>query len=131
MQLPQISGMIIHGDKVGRTIGFPTANFDTKDFPAEVALGVYVVRSMIDKKPFFGLAYFGPRYVHGQQQNSFEVFYYDFDGDLYDKELKAELLAYVRPPLKLENLDEVKTQLEKDKAAAAKILSLLPIFISI
>ncbi|MBU1885939.1 riboflavin kinase, partial [Patescibacteria group bacterium] len=102
-------------------IGFPTANLDR--IPRESALmpGVYVGTcniyqdDRIKNQELKCLVYFGPRYVFGQKQNSFEVYLYNFDQSIYDLILEVTLTKFIRAPKKTASLIELKEQLEKDK----------------
>ncbi len=117
-----ITGTVISGDQIGRTIGFPTANLKTSDISADLEPGVYYaeceLREIGEVKP--GLAYFGPRLIFGELTNSFEIYLYDFDRDVYGQELAVTLLAFMRPPLQIDSLPELKAQLEHDKQAGLK-----------
>lgn len=120
-----ISGTVIHGEKVGRTIGFPTANLDVKLTEADVKPGVYLAQVTTDSDQsttYQGLAYFGPRYIFGELTNSFEVYLYDFSGDLYDQTLTVTLTNYLREPMNLNTIEKLQTQLEADKAEGLKLL---------
>jgi riboflavin kinase / FMN adenylyltransferase len=117
----KFTGKIIPGEKVGRKIGFPTANLDR--MPRESALkpGVYVGTCDIfqnDQKKnseLKCLVYFGPRYVSGQKQNSFEVYIYNFNQNIYELTIEVNLVKHLRDPLKTTDLTELKAQLEQDK----------------
>lgn len=120
-----VTGKVIHGEKVGRTIGFPTANLDTKLTEAELKPGVYLAQVFTNNDQsttYHGLAYFGPRYIFGELTNSFEVYLYDFTGDLYDQILTVILIDYLREPLNLNTIEKLQTQLETDKAEGLKLL---------
>ncbi len=81
------SGKIVHGERVGRTIGFPTANFDHVPNEEDLDNGVHVGFCRINKQKYYCLSYFGPRFLFGEVKNRFEVYIYDFTGQLYDKTL--------------------------------------------
>lgn len=115
--------LVTHGEKVGRTIGFPTANLATSPQPEELEVGVYLGRCWVNPEVVYDcLAYFGPRYIFGEHKNSFEVFIYDFAADIYHQTLSVTLTNYIRPPLDLDTIDKLKTQLEKDKQSGLKLL---------
>lgn len=117
------SGTVIHGEKVGRTIGFPTANIAQSPDPETIAPGVYFGKCQViddqksDENPPFHdcLVYFGPRYIFGEEVNSFEVFIYDFSQDLYGKTLMVLLSHYQRQPLKITSIEQLQQTLEHDK----------------
>lgn len=118
------SGTVIDGEKVGRTIGFPTANLDTAPQTTELPLGVYLGTCHIqaESNTFNCLAYFGPRYILGEQKNNFEVYIYDFNQSIYGKELHVELTHFLRAPLELTTIESLEQQLEKDKQTGLKLL---------
>lgn len=113
---------VIHGHKQGRTIGFPTANLDHVPTQDEIAPGVYLCTMKIAEKAHFGLAYFGPRYVAGEEHNVFEVFLYDFDTDIYDAQVSVTLTNFIRAPEAYTTMEELKTALENDKMVGRAIL---------
>ena len=114
-----MTGTIIKGNQLGRTIGFPTANIR---IPEEYKLipknGVYVVKSIINQKTVFGMMNIGFNPTVSGENLSLEIHYFDFDFDLYDTEVAVSLLKYIRPEQKFESLDLLKAQLAKDKNEA-------------
>ena len=123
----QFQSVVIHGEELGRTIGFPTANFADLPNENELALGVHFGECEIDpqtpqSKTFFCISYFGPRFVVGQVKNVFEVYLYDFEGEIYGKKVKVTLSDFIREPIKLSTLEKLKKQLEKDKEEGKQIL---------
>jgi riboflavin kinase/FMN adenylyltransferase len=121
-----VEARVEHGDKRGRTIGFPTANMRL-DHTLKPAYGVYAVRATIieDDKPagtFDGVANFGIRPMFEIDVPLLETYLFDFDGDLYGKHLAVELVAYLRPEAKLAGLDALKAQIAVDSAAARAAL---------
>ena len=108
------SGFIIKGEKVGRTINFPTANLKlakTLDF---LKPGVYVARVRLNKKAYLGLAYYGPRYIFGEKVNNFEVYIFNFNQNIYGQKLQANLTHFIRSPKKVKNLKALQSLLEND-----------------
>jgi riboflavin kinase/FMN adenylyltransferase len=121
-----IEGRVEHGDKRGRTIGFPTANMRL-DHTLRPAYGVYAVRATVleDDKPvatYDGVANFGIRPMFETQTPLLETFLFDFDGDLYGKHLAVALVAYLRPEAKLDGLEALKAQIAADSVAARAAL---------
>ncbi|MCX6816780.1 MAG: isopentenyl-diphosphate delta-isomerase [Candidatus Beckwithbacteria bacterium] len=109
----QVSGTVISGEKIGRKIGFPTANLNLKQSP-KIIPGVYVAVCRLAKKSFLGLAYYGPRYIFGHKQNSFEVYLFNFRQQIYEKMIQVKLLKFLRPPKPVKKLIELKKLLEAD-----------------
>jgi riboflavin kinase/FMN adenylyltransferase len=125
-----IRGVVAHGDKRGRTIGFPTANVPLGRH-LEPARGVYAVTVRLPDgsvKP--GAANIGRRpTVNTGTESRLEVNVFDFSGDLYDQELAVALHAYLRPEQKFSGLDELKARIAADASHARRILDrMLPGF---
>ncbi|GBF57781.1 riboflavin biosynthesis protein RibF [Candidatus Phycosocius bacilliformis] len=122
----RVEGMVIHGEKRGRTIGFPTANFHLEDQLAP-RFGVYAVRVNVlgDPKWYSGVANFGRTPTTGLRQPLFEVNLFDFEGDLYGKRLEVGLHAFLRPEMKFPSLDDLVSQIGRDADEAAQILSVV------
>lgn len=111
-----IKGKVIHGDKIGRILGFPTANIEISN-PHKLipASGVYAVKIKIEHQFYKGALSIGYREtVFDNSKLTIEVFILDFEGDLYNKELDMIFVDYLRPQIKYENWDLLKVQIEKD-----------------
>ncbi|MDH6354131.1 riboflavin kinase/FMN adenylyltransferase [Dysgonomonas sp. PH5-45] len=119
-----ISGKIVEGFKVGRTIGFPTANIQVwENFKVIPAFGVYAVYVHIEGQKYGGMLYIGKRPTLQNGDNiSLEVNIFDFDQDIYNKTLTVEFIEFVRPDEKFANIDELKAQITNDKHTAQSIL---------
>lgn len=119
-----ISGQIVEGFKVGRTIGFPTANIKIwEDFKVVPALGVYAVHVNIGAEKYKGMLYIGNRpTLHDGGGISLEVNIFDFDDDLYGKTLSVEFIEFVRLDEKFPSLQELVQQIHKDKETVKQIL---------
>ena len=117
------SGTVVEGDKIGRTLGYPTANISVaatyKLIPAD---GVYAVEVGIDGQSFKGMLYIGNRSTLDGQQRRVEVNIFDFNENLYNKELSVFLIRQIRTELTFDSLDALKAQLHLDKEAAMAIL---------
>ncbi|WP_165041576.1 riboflavin biosynthesis protein RibF [Dysgonomonas sp. ZJ709] len=122
-----ISGKIVEGFKVGRTIGFPTANIQVwEKYKVIPAFGVYAVYAHVEGKRYDAMLYIGQRpTLQNGQDISVEVNLFDFDGDLYNKELTAEFLEFVRPDEKFSGIDSLKKQIAKDKDTVINILKII------
>ena len=125
-----VEARVEHGDGRGRTMGFPTANMHLGHCFAP-AFGVYAVRVTITEndKPVSrhdGVANFGIRPMYQTKVPLMEAHLFDFDGDLYGKHLSVELIAYLRPEAKFENLDALIAQIAADAQKARKILAVTP-----
>lgn len=119
-----ISGKIVEGFKVGRTIGFPTANIQVwETYKVIPALGIYAVYVYVDGKKYEGMLYIGQRpTLQNGQHISIEVNLFDFDGDLYNKDLTAEFLEFVRPDEKFSDIETLRKQIQKDKDRVLEVI---------
>ena len=109
-------GKVIHGDKIGRVLGFPTANIQISNSHKLIpASGVYAVKVKIEDRIYKGALSIGYREtVFDNSHLTTEVFILDFDADLYDKEIEFIFVEYLRPQIKYENWDLLKAQIEED-----------------
>ncbi|MEY2692584.1 MAG: hypothetical protein RIT03_974 [Bacteroidota bacterium] len=120
----QLNGQVQKGNQLGRTIGFPTANLAVAEaYKLIPKKGVYLVQSILNKRKVFGLMNIGVRPTVDGKTQTIEVFYLDFEGDLYGQQLQVELLDFIRDEQKFESLDALKIQLEKDKNWAVQAIS--------
>lgn len=111
-----VSGNVIKGRQVGRTIGYPTANIIYPFDIVEPPYGVYDVEvDLEDGTSYRGLANFGlaPTVTNAGVAN-LETYLLNFDGDLYDKTIKVNFNRMIRPEIKFNNFDELKTQIDFD-----------------
>ena len=111
-----ISGIVVKGNSIGKTLGFPTANikvnFDDKLIPKN---GVYLVYSYINNKKVFGMMNIGIKPTIIESEKSIEVNLFNFNKNLYGKEIRVYLTEFLRDEVKFSSLEELKIQLEKDK----------------
>jgi riboflavin kinase/FMN adenylyltransferase len=121
-----LTGTILKGKQLGRTIGFPTANLQVDEkYKLIPRNGVYVVKSTINQKTVFGMMNIGFNPTVSGENLSIEIHYFDFDADLYDQKISVSILEYLRPEQKFDSVDLLKEQLEKDrKIALAYIVKL-------
>ena len=119
-----IRGIVAHGDKRGRTIGFPTANIPLGRH-LEPARGVYAVTvTLPDGTTRPGVANIGRRpTVNTGTESRLEVHLFDYDGDLYGAELAVALHAYLRGEIRFPGLDALRAQIAADAAEARRILA--------
>ena len=118
-----ITGMVVQGKQLGRTIGFPTANISiNEDYKLIPNSGVYVVECKIENQSYFGMMNIGNNPTLGENERSIEVHYFDLNEDLYDSVLCISLLAFIRPEEKFSSVEALKTQLEKDRDFSKKFV---------
>ncbi|MTE26947.1 bifunctional riboflavin kinase/FAD synthetase [Winogradskyella ouciana] len=110
-----ITGNVIKGKGLGRTLDFPTANIFIKEsyklIPCD---GVYVVKSMIGDSTVYGMMNIGTNPTVGGKARSIEVHFFNFKKDIYNQELRIEFLKRLRSEQKFDNLEALKTQLHED-----------------
>lgn len=112
------SGKVIHGKKLGRTLGFPTANFEiSESYKMIPQNGIYVVASEIDGIRVKGMMSIGINPTFANHPHTLEVNYLDWSGDLYDKTLKVRILNRIRDEQKFNSLEELVEQLKMDENA--------------
>jgi len=119
-----MSGIVIKGKQLGRTIGYPTANIELLDLDKiKPKTGVYAVNIIIDQINFRGMLNVGYNPTTDSDRiQKIEVNIFDFNKDIYGKIIKIEFIKHLRNEVKFANLDELKEQLAKDKIACEKIV---------
>jgi len=111
-----ITGKVIKGKKIGRTIGFPTANIYIKEeYKLIPKNGVYVVTSKINNQQFNGMMNIGYNPTFNGELKSIEVHFFNFNQDIYNQEIQVEILERIRDEQKFDTIEDLKAQLEKDK----------------
>ncbi|WP_419903722.1 bifunctional riboflavin kinase/FAD synthetase [Kiloniella sp.] len=124
----EIDGTVLHGFKRGRTIGFPTANLSMENYLLP-SLGVYAVRVAKAGVEGFGLTHWyngvaniGSRPTLEGDAVNLEVFIFDFDEDIYDMDLRVQIIEYLRPEMKFDGLSALTEQIAKDSEQAKTLL---------
>ena len=118
-----IEGVVQHGDKNGRLLGYPTANIDMGNY-LRPRYGIYAVLGRLaDGRVLDGAANLGIRPQFDPPKELLEPYFFDFAEDLYGQTIEVELHAFIRPEAKFDGLDALKAQMERDCAKAMAILS--------
>ena len=118
-----IEGSVQHGDKLGRTIGYPTANLDMGRY-LRPAYGIYAVRGRLpDGRVLGGAANLGIRPTFDPPKELLEPYFFDFSGDLYGQCIEVELIEYLRAEAKFDGLDALTAQMEADCRRARELLA--------
>jgi len=121
-----LTGTIVRGKQLGRTIDFPTANLQMEEnYKLIPRNGVYVVKSAINQKTVFGMMNIGFNPSVAGENLAIEIHFFDFDEDLYDQKLSVSLLEYLRPEQKFESVAFLKQQLEKDRNTSLAHINML------
>ena len=119
-----LTGTVVHGLKLGRTLGYPTANIQvTEDYKLIPKDGVYAVYSYISGRKVYGMMSIGKNPTIEGKGASIEVYFFDFNGDLYDQKLTIEFVQYLREEQKFDTIDLLKKQLQDDETAARKAIA--------
>lgn len=115
-----VRGTVVHGEKIGRTLGYPTANmaFDP-DFA--LADGIYAVRATIDGVVRPGVASYGRRPTFGDGAPLLETYVFDFTGDLYGKEIDITFVDYIRGQIKFDGVEALIERMHEDSRIARAI----------
>ena len=120
-----LTGTVVHGLKLGRTLGYPTANIQvTEDYKLIPKDGVYVVYSYIGARKVYGMMSIGKNPTIEGKGASIEVYFFDFNGDLYDRELTIYFVKYLREERKFSSVALLKKQLQDDETTARKAIAL-------
>jgi riboflavin kinase / FMN adenylyltransferase len=117
-----VEGMVQHGDKNGRQLGYPTANIDMGSY-LRPRYGIYAVRGRLpDGRVLNGAANLGIRPSFDPPKELLEPYFFDFSEDLYGQTIEVEFHAFIRGEAKFDNLEDLKTQMAKDCDQARNIL---------
>jgi riboflavin kinase/FMN adenylyltransferase len=117
-------GRVVRGEQLGRKLGFPTANVRFPHRRLPVA-GIFAVRLRIrgEREALAGVASIGTRPTVGGTEPLLEVYVFDFDGDLYGREISVECVQFLRPEVKFGSLDAMVAQIQQDAAQARELLT--------
>ncbi|MEX0772031.1 MAG: bifunctional riboflavin kinase/FAD synthetase [Balneolales bacterium] len=117
----RITGMVIHGEKRGRLLGYPTANVKV-DHPQKIIPknGVYAVDLCIEEKKYRGMMNIGVRPTFTEEERTLEVNIFDFDQDVYGKSIDILFLDRIRDERKFSGVEELIAQLENDKISCSR-----------
>ena len=117
-------GKVIDGRKLGRELGYPTANLDIGNAEKLVrGNGIYVVEVELDGEVFGGMMSIGVRPTIGVTERTIEVNIFEFDKDIYGSRLRVYVKKYLREEMKFNNLEELKAQLALDKEDSLRVLN--------
>ena len=117
-----ITGIVVGGNKIGRKIGFPTANIDLQDeYKLITAIGVYACRILVNEKMFLGMGNIGYRPTINNSDLTIEVHIFDFDKEIYGETITIFFVDRIRDEVKFKDLDALRAQLEKDKITVQKL----------
>lgn len=115
--MSKYKGTVLHGDKQGRKISFPTINLDPSIWPFNQEPGVYSAEVKIGDQTFMGALYYGPRTTQSETFNVLEIFLLDFSKEIYGETVSFRLHQYIRAVIHFNSFDELKQQIAKDVEA--------------
>lgn len=119
----RLNAVVIHGDKRGKEIGFPTANLAAEDqrkiIPGD---GVYAVTVRVDDQWYEGMMNIGHRPTFEGEERVMEVHIFEFDEEIYGKNIQVRFIGRIRDEMKFEGVEELVARLEKDREASREIL---------
>ena len=119
-----MEGIVVKGDQIGRSIGFPTANIQIQEshklIPSD---GIYAVHIQWQSQTYKGMLYIGDRPTVQGSKKVIEVNIFDFDKEIYDEQIQVKLIQYIRGDQKFESLDALKLSIQQDEINCRKALS--------
>jgi len=121
-----LEGTVIHGDKMGRQLGFPTANIELPDHRKLIPVqGIYAIRVYLDNEtaPMNGVMSIGTRPTFDGVDLRVEAHIFDFSKEIYDRKLRVEIISYIRGNQKFANIDDLVAQMHKDSQEAKTVLA--------
>lgn len=120
-----LTGTVVHGMKLGRSIGYPTANIVVDDkyklIPKD---GVYAVYSLINQQKVYGMMSIGKNPTIEGKGSSIEVHFFDFNNNIYDQQITIYFIKYLREEQKFDSIELLKQQIANDETAARKAIAL-------
>ena len=118
-----LTGKVVKGEQLGGKIGFPTANINIKeDYKLTPKTGAYIIKSCIDNTTVFGMMNIGNRPTVNGINQTIEVHFFNFNSNLYNQNITIELLYFLRDEQKFNSVNDLITQLKKDKETSFNFL---------
>ncbi|MGY8919256.1 MAG: bifunctional riboflavin kinase/FAD synthetase [Flavobacteriales bacterium] len=122
------NGNIVHGNSIGKTISFPTANIEVHEsYKLVPKNGVYIVKTFIDKKLIFGMMNIGINPTFDGTKQSIEIHFLNFNKNIYNQNLTIYMISRIRDEKKFNSVEDLKTQLELDKVSTLSYIESLNI----
>lgn len=110
-----VSGMVVHGKKLGRTIGYPTANIETENIKLLPKKGAYIVEVFLNNQQYKGMLSVGTNPTVNGEKLTVEVYILDFEGDIYDEKITVKFRDFLHEEIKFEGLKKLIERLDEDK----------------
>ena len=116
-----ITGRVLAGNQIGRRIETPTANINIDNFDFCFS-GVFLCKTFYENRSYYAIANFGPKPTFNDYRQSLEINLFDFEGNLYDKELSVVFLCKIRDQIKFKSIEDLKKQIKADIEDAKNII---------
>ncbi|MBD3903918.1 bifunctional riboflavin kinase/FAD synthetase [Chryseobacterium sp. Ch-15] len=110
-----VSGTVVHGKKLGRTIGYPTANIETENIKLLPKKGAYIVEVLVKNKQYKGMLSVGTNPTVNGEKLTVEVYILDFKGDIYDEKITVKFRDFLHEEIKFDGLEKLVERLDEDK----------------
>ncbi len=110
-----VSGKVVHGKKLGRTIGYPTANIETENIKLLPKKGAYIVEVLVNNQQYKGMLSVGTNPTVNGDKLTVEVYILDFEGDIYDEKITVKFRDFLHEEIKFEDLEKLIERLDEDK----------------
>ncbi|SUX43620.1 bifunctional riboflavin kinase/FAD synthetase [Chryseobacterium indoltheticum] len=111
-----VSGTVVHGKKLGRTIGYPTANIETENIKLLPKKGAYIVETFVNDQQYKGMLSVGTNPTVNGDKLTVEVYILDFEGDIYDEKITVKFRDFLHEEIKFEGLEKLIERLDEDKS---------------
>jgi len=123
-----VEGSVVEGEKIGKTIGFPTANIKIEDFYKIIPKdGVYLVKVIYNGIEFSGMCNIGFRPTFNSSKKTIEINIFGFNKDIYSEKIQVEFISRLRDELKFNNIEELKNQINNDKQLSLDLIEKMKI----
>ena len=120
--MTEIEGTVIHGRRIGRTLGFPTANIDAEGLQTDCGDGVYASQVEFRGQLYGAMSNLGRRPSVGGEQRLLETHLFGFSGDLYGRRVKVRLLQRIRGEERYPTVDDLRRAIERDAERIKEII---------
>lgn len=118
-----LSGTVVKGRAIGRTIQYPTANLNlAENYKLIPKNGVYIVKAKLEGKAIFGCTSIGTNPTVGGTEKTIETFFFDFNGNLYNEIIQIEFITHIRDEATFDSLEDLKIAIQGDEAFAREFL---------
>lgn len=117
-----VSGTVVHGKKLGRTIGYPTANIETENLKLLPKKGAYIVEVFVKNQKYKGMLSVGTNPTVNGDKLTVEVYILDFEGDIYDEKITVKFRDFLHEEIKFEGLEKLIEKLDEDKRLTGEFI---------